>query len=512
VPGVSDHGAAYPLRYASLTARGHEMTVATLGRNSDAGTIDRPKLITGDWVRPGRVVLESAFADAVGARVGDTVRLAGRSFSVGGTAVSAALPSYPSSLCHIVCFADVRPGMGAFDLGLVWLTTADSATLAAPDQGTSYVVDLRLTDPAAAPAFAAAHDRRPTLFVLSWQDIQAADAGVTRTEQIALQIGGVLLALLALAALAVVAGRRLTDQTRRVGLLKAVGGGPGLITAVLLVEHLTLALLAAGGGLALGRALAGRFTDPGGGLIGAAGVPALTVTSVLIVAGTAVLVALISTAGPALRAGRTATIAALNGPTRAPRRSSRLVALSSRLPTPLLLGLRLISRRPSRALLGLLSTAVTTTGLVTMLISATVTANYAAGIHNLRAERITQVTATITVMLFVLAAVTTVFTTWATVADSRRTAALARAFGATPTQVGAGLAAAQILPAAAGTVIGTPLGILLYRTVTQTQPTLPPPGQLLALLAVIVLAAGVCTALPARVGARHPIADILAAE
>jgi ABC-type lipoprotein release transport system permease subunit len=488
------------------------MTVGALGRATGSDQIDKPKITTGSWVRPGQLVLEQAFADAIGVRTGDRVTLGGRPFTVGGTAVSAALPAYPSSLCHIVCFADVQPGLGAFDIGLVWTTTADNATLASPAPGTAYLINVRLGDPASAIAFAAAHDRRPSLFVLPWQDIQGADSGVTRTEQAALQVGGVLLALLAVAALAVLAGRRMADQTRRVGLLKAVGGSPGLISAVLLVEHLTLALLAATGGLALGRALAGRFTDPGAGLLGAAGPPGLTVTTVLLVVAAAVLVAVLSTAGPALRAARTGTITALDGPGRTSRRSNQLITLSSRLPVPLLLGLRLIGRRPSRALLGLLSVAVTTAGLTTMLISATVTGRYTAGIHNPRAEKLTQVTTTITVMLLVLAAVTVVFTTRATVTDARHTAALTRAFGSSPGEVGAGLAAAQLVPAIAGAVIGTPCGILLYRAVSQTALTMPPIGRLLALLAGTIAAVALCTALPAGLGARRPIADVLAAE
>ena len=64
--------------------------------------------------------------------------------------------------------------------------------------------------------------------------------------------------------------------------------------------------------------------------------------------------------------------------------------------------------------------------------------------HNLRAERLTQVTTTITVMLLVMAAVNTVFMAWATVTDARHASALARAFGATPGQVSAGLSAGDL--------------------------------------------------------------------
>ena len=53
-------------------------------------------------------------------------------------------------------------------------------------------------------------------------------------------------------------------------------------------------------------------------------------------------------------------------------------------------------------------------------------------------------------MLVAQSAVNAVFVTWATVLDARHTSALARALGATPGQVGAGLAATQIIPALAG--------------------------------------------------------------
>jgi hypothetical protein len=77
--------------------------------------------------------------------------------------------------------------------------------------------------------------------MLNWQQVRDADSGVIRSAQAALQVGAVLLALLAVAGLAVLTGRRAIEQTRRVGLLKAVGGTPGLIALVLLIEHLLLA-------------------------------------------------------------------------------------------------------------------------------------------------------------------------------------------------------------------------------------------------------------------------------
>ncbi|MFI5897503.1 ABC transporter permease [Actinoplanes sp. NPDC051513] len=425
---------------------------------------------------------------------------------------------YSSSLCHLLCFAGVAPGPHAFDIGLVWLTPADLA--AVHDRTTPsvvYLLGLRLADPSAAPAFAAAHGALPgpgvtAPFVLTWQQIRDADGGVTRSAQAALQVGAVLLALLAVAGLTVLAGRRTLEQTRRVGLLKAVGGTPGLIAVVLLVEHLALAALAAAAGLGAGRLLAGRFTGPGAGLLGSPGPASLTGSTVGVAVAAALLVALAATLIPALRAARSGTITALEAPARTPRRHGGLIAASAALPVPLLLGLRLIARRPVRAALAVLSSAVTVTGLVTIVTSATVAGRDTGGLHNLRTERLAQVTTMITVMLLVLAAVNTVFLTWATVADARHASALARAFGATPGQVTAGLSAAQAVPATLGALAGVPSGLLVYRAVTQTSFAVPSVAVLAAVLLGSVLAVVVCTAVPGRVGALRPVADVLSAE
>lgn len=138
------------------------------------------------------------------------------------------------------------------------------------------------------------------------------------------------------------------------------------------------------------------------------------------------------------------------------------------------------------------------------------TSRYTAGVHNLRVERINQVTTTIMVMLLVLAAVNTVFMAWAKVTDARHPSALARALGATPQQVSAGLSAAQPLPAAPGAVAGLLAGLYLYQAATHEQLAVPPPWwQLLAVLLGTLLAVA---AVPARLGARRPVAGILSSE
>ena len=100
-----------------------------------------------------------------------------------------------------------------------------------------------------------------------------------------------LLTLLAMASVAVLVGGRMADQTRRVGLLKAVGGTPVLVAVVLLAEYMVLALLAAAAGLAVGWLAAPLLSDPGAGLVGSAGAPSLTVSTVGVVTGVALGVA-----------------------------------------------------------------------------------------------------------------------------------------------------------------------------------------------------------------------------
>jgi putative ABC transport system permease protein len=66
-------------------------------------------------------------------------------------------------------------------------------------------------------------------------------------------------------------------------------------------------------------------------------------------------------------------------------------------------------------------------------------------------------------VLVVLAGITVIFTTWATVIDAQRPTALARALGATPRQVSAGLTTAQLLAGVVAACIGIPAGLGLYQ-------------------------------------------------
>ena len=281
-------------------------------------------------------------------------------------------------------------------------------------------------------------------------------------------IGAWLLGLLAVASVSVLVGGRMADQTRRVGLLKAVGGTPSLVAAVLLAEYVLVALVAAAAGLAVGLLTAPLLTESSAGLIGSAGTPPITLSTVGSVTAVALGVAAVATFVPAVRAARTSTVHALADSARPPRRTGWLIAISAGLPVPLLLALRVAARRPRPVLLGVVSITITVSGIfVALVLNAFLTSErQAGGLDDAQAELLSQVLLVVMVMVLALAAVNAIFITWATVLDNRQSSALARALGATPGEVSAALAAAQVLPALVGAILGAfPGGFALFHAI-----------------------------------------------
>jgi putative ABC transport system permease protein len=239
--GVVAHSGPFPVTWALLRARGLTAGAEIEGRSSAPSAVDQPKLTSGSWLRPGGVVIEGGFARALGLGIGDQITLGRVSFRVVGIAVTAAIPNY-SGVCFLGC--DMPGNLGNYNPGLVWLTQTDAERVAALSaEPVAYFADLELSDPAQANDFANAYDantspRAP--FLLSWQSIRNEDATTISNDQLVLLTGSWLLGLLALASVAVLVGGRMAAQTRRVGLVKAVGGTPGLVATVFLFEHVLL--------------------------------------------------------------------------------------------------------------------------------------------------------------------------------------------------------------------------------------------------------------------------------
>ncbi|MFI6735188.1 FtsX-like permease family protein [Nonomuraea sp. NPDC050451] len=511
-PEVAAHHGPYRIVYANLATRDSlSSPVVVQGFAETPGAVNRPLVTSGHWVRSGGTVLERGFATALGVGVGDRVTIAGRSYPVVGIAVTAATSIYPWA-------AQIGPGGGPSDYsGLAWMTRSDARALASShDLPVTLATDLKLRDPAATEAFIDAR-RVPTFRVNlhSWQFTAQQDLVILRNSQPILVVGSWLLSFLAITGVAALAAGRAVEQTRRAGLLKAVGATPGLIAAVLLTEYLALALVGDAVGLALARLAEPAIASPTASRIGdVAGPTGATIAATTVLA---VAVAALSTLRPTLRALRTATVTALSATAHQPRHRPWLTALSALLPTPLLLGLRLTARRPGRAVLQACSTATT---VITMVALLTLYAqpergyglNGSSALPNLRGEHDRQLMLAVTILLIALAIVNTITFTWTTAIEAQANMAIARTLGATPGQISAGLSAAQLLPSLPGALAGVPLGSGLLSLFAARNSAAPPSSWVLGAVLATLLATAALTALPARLAARRPVAQTLSAE
>ena len=181
----------------------------------------------------------------------------------------------------------------------------------------------------------------------------------------------------------------------------------------------------------------------------------------------------------------------------------------------MLFGVRLAARRPRRLALGILSVAVSEAGIVAILIErARLDLGGTAGLVNPQHQRLTDAMLVITVMLVVLAAVNALLITWATIVDARHASALARALGATPQQVSAGMSAAQFVAVFPGSVLGIPLGIALIEAVTGASDAykVAPLWWYLPVILGTWLVMSTITAIPALFGSRRSVTQILQGE
>src|ERR1700689_1504414 len=303
--GVARYSGPFPVASATIRFDGRLADAFAEGRSTAPAAVDQPLLTAGSWVRPGGVVLERTFADALGVTVGDRVSLNGKSFAVAGIAVTAAQSPYPN-LCNGTLVAS-PPAASKFsdacatsfnipllslpggrklsssdDVGQVWMTEPDAIGLTSTANPlTTYALNLKLSNPADAPAFvydrvAPAFGQPGTPTFSNWEGLGSEDAKLVQDGQGVLEPGALLLALLAIASVAVLVGRRLSEYARRVGLLKAVGGTPSIVAATFLIENVVLALFAAAVGIGIGWLTAPLLTNPGAALIGTPGAPSLT--------------------------------------------------------------------------------------------------------------------------------------------------------------------------------------------------------------------------------------------
>ncbi|GAA2358844.1 ABC transporter permease [Streptomyces carpaticus] len=510
LPGVTARGGPYPVLFPMIEAHGMTVRAVVEGRDPVPDAIDRPQLLAGDWVSPGGVVVERAFALALGVRTGDRLTIGGEGFTVTGVARTAASSPYPRAVWS------PQGGGPSPHAGQVWLTGDDLLRLSSDALPVSYVAHLRLAEPERAEEFV----RSPAVLavpvtVRSWQFFAANASGNLRGVHDALTAAGWLLVVLASAAASSLVAGRLAEQGRRVGLLKAVGASPAMVAAVLLAEYLAVALVAGPAGLLLGCRFAAVFSNPGGGLPDV-GLAAPSVGTVVAVAVLALAIAAGAAAGPAWRAAQRSTARALADAARPPRGRSAVDRVARRLPVPLMLGLRLTARRPRRALLTAVTVFTVTAALAAALTfrAQPVRPRDLGGslLPDPDALLVQRIVAGSVALVIALAVVGAVSLAWNAALDARHSLAVARTLGATPGQANRALVLSQLLPALPAAALGAPAGAGLYGLLHAGPMAAagPGPADSALLVAGTLLGLAAVTAVPARVDTHRPVHVVLA--
>jgi putative ABC transport system permease protein len=509
LPGVVERDEPVPGALASFAYGGETDRLRLAGLRSRAH-VNAPVRTAGAAPPADGMVLERSFADALGLRVGSTLQLAGADgpveFPVVGIAISPSQARYPRS-----------------NPGLAWVTRSTLERIEPDRSRWTWTQPLRLTDPAAASAFAARAEASlppATAFVDTWQSQRAEALRDAQPIQIILTAYTIVLLIVVFAVVAILIGARATAQHREIGLLKAVGLTPRQVTAVFALESAALGLTAVAIGFTAGALLAPALAAPTAETV--LGSPTTAASPWhLLVAGCPVLLVLLGSARSATRRStRFTVLQAIESGAAAPASRSRLARAMTRapLPVPLALGLKdLLARRHRAVRLGG-AIAVTGAAIVFAL-------SMQASLDAQPPGEVSDVTDELPVLVFTLDAVLLVITVTTLVAiallsvrERIRDYGVLKTIGVTPTQIVASLVSAHAALALLAAVLSIPLGIALYRAVYavaggDSAELVIAPWWSLALVPIgTLLIVAAATSLPARLATRIPTADALRYE
>ena len=479
-------------------------------RDTEQAAVGQPQVTAGQWLGSAAgVVLETGLAAAAGVDPGDTIIIAGQRLPIRGFAVTVSSMPYPHE----------QPAT-------VWISPAAATQLAAAMDHGGYYMELRLADADQTESFAAAH---PEVGSHPWWDRKSQST--MELEELAATLGGLAAFVvgLTIATAAILVAGRMAAQIRQVGTLKAVGVTPGQVTGVLLVEYVTVALVAAAIGLAAGTLLTpplGRLTTVLS-VYGAQTAP-ITWPQAAIVVAIATGVVLLATVRPALRAVRNSTLRALSSNARPPHPAGRLVRALAKLPLspPIGLGLRSAARRRGRFLANVLGLTIGVAMVIAALALRTAVdtaRDQGLSLDNpdpisLAAEiaetdRLSTLGLVIAAFLVGLALINAIVAAVFSAQDSARNHAILRAVGTTPGQIVTAFLVAHLAACLLACALGIPLGIALYSAVRGALDPieLTPLTYIATGLAVLVLYAAIAF-IPARLLARRPVTPQLAYE
>jgi putative ABC transport system permease protein len=346
VGGISGVAGPYP-SVAATVARGRSRQPAELrAMGTRLPAIGRPLITRGRWLtrgRPGGVVLESSFAQALHVADGSTLTLdnldglAAARVRVVGIAVTSDQGFYP----------DQTPG-------LMWVLPGVLQQVARHGGDPYDVAGLQLSDPAATTVVTqqvvAQLGSGAVRDVSTWQQVKQSMARRDPLLGLVLALFGLVALGAAMLAVINATSGRVLVQRADLGMLQTLGFTPGQVMTMLVAQHAALGAAGLAAGLAAARLLAPWLLGAVPGV--SAGAATLPVGwSVLIVGGIEAAV-ILATAIPGWRAGRVWPVAAVRpAPPRGHLSALARAAMASRLPPAIVLGARAAFTRRLPALL-----------------------------------------------------------------------------------------------------------------------------------------------------------------
>ncbi len=480
-----------------------------------AGLPDRPRVnapvrTAGSALREDGIVLERSFAEALGLEVGTPLRVAAAGgpvvLPILGTAISPSQPRYPRS-----------------NPGVAWVTRATLERIAPDRSGWTWNQAIRLTNAAAASAFAAraAASLPPdTAFITTWEDQREEALRDAQPLTIILTTYTILLLVVVFAVVAILVGARASAQHREIGLLKAVGFTPRQVTALFALETAALGLVAVVIGFAIGVLLAPRLAAPSVETMLGSPTAAANPWHLLIASIPVLLVLIGSARSSTRRATRFSALQAIEAGTAAPAPRSRLArALSgAALPIPLALGLKDLLARRHRATR--LAGAIVVTGaaiVVALSMQASLDAQASGAVSDVPDE-LPVLVYSLDAVLLLITATTLVAIALLSVRERIRDYGVLKAVGLTPRQIASSLVSTHAAVALFAALLSIPVGIALYVTIYgiaggSSEDRVIAPWWWLALVPIgTLLVVVAATSIPARLATRIPTADALRYE
>ena len=379
--------------------------------------------------------------------------------------------------------------------------------------------------------------------VQTWANRLGDATETQRATTIVLEAYGIVLLAAVAVVLASLIGTRVLERAGELGLLKAVGFTPAQVVAVVAVEQLALAAVAATVGSLLGVWLTPRLLIDSSALLGT--VPAdLSATRVAATVAVVMATAALAAAGPALRIARAGVARSLRtgGHDARPNRLTRRLPLDR--PLPVALGLKQTLGRPGRSALTAAALTLSVGSLVAGLaFEATVrredtleladqarrpadrlggelapTGPDPVPVTDTTREQLKPIVHGFNAVLAAVAVINLAATAMVSLRRRQRELAVTRAVGLTPRQVRLGVYWADGLLGVMAAVAGIPLGAAIFLGVYQivngsTDRAALPPWWQLALVPVVTVAAVVAViAGPARAASRIGITAALRQE